>query len=452
MIGLTKEEEILRQVELAKNSEFGVTGVKIELEANFSRNGMYGQPVDCHNCDSDGRVMHRACAGDGCEQCWNSGNVPCMKCLDTRRNFNNTIVCYQWVLRYLKNSGLSYYSRKYQRYFEKKPLVFSLFYSDPSVGSEWTATLSLEKSESIFKLPELVRAFKALGEAIGNGIDVRNAGMHTSLLNDKNCFYPNHDVSREQWTRFHNFKRSMSSLMPALYFLGSDNSHSRSLHFREPRVDEDEKYSAIHYYGGALEFRVFETCYDNPERVLDNFVVMRNCIRFWTTKYKSPNLAKLMKEAKSTVNFGNDNNDRVDRFYTTVDHLDLLNAGIRKLKPAYKTIKQLKDEREFTVSKRSIRKMLKERITNAKVSFKEYEERAKWRREQARIERSYVLVNRIPAPDTEESRAAMLERVAQQAEEYITEHYGVPSMDEYIQRTVEEFERNNSGQFRLAVA
>lgn len=464
MKGLTKEEEILRQVKLAKRSQFGVTAVKIEMEGVFQRRGTGGRAdSDCEKCHGNGTIRHEACSGNGytgqrpdyynpypldntfkaCMGCDLHGSQICPNCFDQLKAWGSVTYCQQWLLRQLHELGLSTKKRD-GTYVPKGALKFAYFYADPSVDSEFTFTLSLKDPNSIFMLPQIIALWKKLGEEIGNGLSIQNAGMHMALIRTADCVYPSENEPNDN-IRLRNMEKSMRMLMPALFFLGSDTSHSRGMRFRIPRVSTD-KYSAVHFGGGALEFRVFETCYDNPERVLDNFVVMRNCLRFWSDKYHDPNLGRIAQSIK----FGNDSNQNLSRLYSTTTHLDLLNAGLTKLKPAYCTLKELKEQRGFDINKRKFTQMIKELRKNAAARYSGYRSQQLWSAEVTGKRRALDNLSVRSAPSTEEGRTELIteaERIAADA----VEHARNQILDEtaYVDRQVTEHNNNNGGQYSL---
>ena len=448
MAVISKHDEVVRQVRLARRSQFGVTAVKVELEGVLGRRDTTTTLVACDNgCDRYGMSTCDNCTGTGCNRCDFSGNSPCKKCFLKRNLWSSNIYCQQWLLRELHQYGLSTLKRSTNMYEVKRPLVFARFYTDPSVDSEFTFTLDIKKDENIFLLPKIVEAWNKLGQAIGRGCSITNAGMHMALLSSPNASYPYHDTQNIDRTRFANFEKSMRALMPALFFLGSTNSHSRGMHFRLPQVS-DEKFSAVHWYGGALEFRVFETCYDDPEAILDNFVVMRNCIRFWSEKYRSPKLEKIAESLK----FGNDRNDRIDRLYTTVKHLDVLMAGLVKIKPAYKTLTELKKERDFGVNKKVIGKQLDKAKADAAVAYSEYASRYEWREEIGKLQvRADILQNyRNPVGEVKEEALARADR---EVADYIERSSrDKQSLVRYVGEEVRKFTERASGQYNLRVS
>lgn len=445
---LTKEEEILRQVELAKKSQFAATGIKVELEAVFGRRSCSRKHVECpvENC-TDGSIPCSTCNRDGCAWCNFDGYKTCSRCYFLREDWSSDYWCQQWILRELHKYGLSVKKRDTGEYKPKLPLVFGRFYTDPSVDAEFTFTMSLKNPSDIFLVPKVIEVFKKIGTKIGHGIDTNNAGMHVSLLRSKTCYYPERiTMSDNERACYTNFEKSMRLLMPALFFLGSSNERSRGMHFREPRVS-DAKFSAIHWCGNALEFRVFETCYDDPEQILDNFVVMRNCLRFWSKKYRSPKLEKIT----SSIKFGNDNGSRVDRLYTTTTHLEILTAGVIKLKPSYKTLTQLKLERNFKVNKNEMKKQLDKAKADAEAAYCEYDSRYEWRKELDRIAVMQSVMSRY-SPQSAADRQTIIEQASAEAEERVRDVARAKySKVDYVRQEVKKFIDRNSGQYSLSV-
>lgn len=422
---LNKRDVIIQKIEQLKQGEFKATGLKIELEAHFDRgrggrcgdcddgrrecnecDGNYEDYSTCDECDGSGtRSAYTRMNGEiipehECEDCGGSGEVNCTYCDEgwydcgdcsgDDSEWGDDKKCNTYMMKRLAELGLAEYlpdadSIQLSHHFATKwhpiaPLMYSEFYRDGSVDSENTLTLSLEDPAKVVDLlPKIIQIWNDLGDEIGNGVNLARAGMHMALLNDANCVYPSDNrVGDDQ--RFKNFSKSMSLLLPALFFLGSGDDKSRELRFRQPRVAysygdwSDNKYSAVYYNGGAVEFRVFNTCYDNPEVIFDNLVVMANCMRYWTSKYKPSGLSKIT--ARTT--FGNDNGDKLDRFYVTAQHIDLLNAGLAKLKPAYYSIREVKKQRSFGVNKRWLHKKERDDRAVMEKEYVQYEKRFTW--------------------------------------------------------------------------
>lgn len=337
------------------------------------------------------------CAGSGstsyCPDC-EEGYVTCNECDGEYRwhseddeeeadegetNWADNPTCHAWLMKKLAKMGLAEYRKDGDmlqlshgvrtRWHPKGALKYAEFYTDGSVDSEFTFTISLEKPENIFLLPKFIELWNELGVTIGQGVELARAGMHMAILQSPDCKYPIESTA-EQMRMFNNYSKSMNLLMPALFFLGSNSEKSRGMRFRMPQASRD-KYSAIHYFGGALEFRVFNTCYDNPASILDNFVVMANTLKYWSKEYKPTGLSKVA----NVIRFGNDDSDKLERFYVTEKQIDLLNAGLKRLKPAYYTIKELKKQRAFNRNRRVAKLWFDEKKKQAEEKFRQYEAR-----------------------------------------------------------------------------
>jgi hypothetical protein len=330
-----KKEAILAAITAMKKK--GVTAIKIELEAQMNRS--YHSRFD----DSDS--------------------------------------CMEFIMEHVAEATGEEYEAAVDDGVEVNPLpwiTYAQFYNDGSVDSELTFTVPLKNPLNIFKIPKVLEAFRALGRE-NSEFRVTGAGMHMAVLFSKDCSYPRGGcpVNETQW---HNFQRSMTQLLPALFFLASDNGDSRALRYRQPTVSTD-KYSAIAFRYDVFEYRVFDTCYDNPLAVLDNIVVIANSLKYLSTTYKNPGIDKLCK----SLMFGVDNNNRLDRFYTTINHIDVLEAGLELLKPSYFSLSAIKRQRKFSVDKVKLQDSSKEAEAQAKLQYEEYSERFEWGLKQAEL-------------------------------------------------------------------
>lgn len=477
------ENQVANQIEktVKQLKKKGFHGAKIELEANLdrgtSRNCDYcdegqvscdceGDEVECWDCDGEGVVTSSANVTTDCEQCEGRGRTYCQDCEDGYRTCNecdgdyrqgsdewDETACLEYILARLEAKlGRSHdncietgYDDHDYAYIEDPfpEIAYMRFYNDGSVDSELTASSPLDHVDVS---PKLVEAFRELGEAIGNGIEVDGAGMHFSLLSESDCSYDPDEGMRVPNVSecYHNFKKSMQLLLPALFFLGTPNSQSRGLGYRKPRISSD-KYSAVHIGGNALEFRVFDTCYDQPEAVLDDFVVIGNCMKYWSPRYVPSGLNKVVKE----IRFGNDNGQNLSRLYATGDHIDMLNAGIAKLKPSYYTIRELKQQRGFKVTKRDTNKVLDERKKEATVQYEEYENRFAWSLKTTEIlEKGYALERTTPrSPEEEERVIAMAEERAKELVE--RKRLTKQTLEYYTNEAVNNFLVSVSGEYSL---
>lgn len=427
---MDKHSTLLSKLKQAKKSQFGVTAIKVELEAQFGREELEGcyecngeGDMSCDHCDGDGMIDCDSCAARGevdnpeditetmqCADCNGNGNIDCAECEATGRvecyechgeargsngDFESNTVCYDWIMERLEPLGLAVHNEgeewetshgDYSYWHPTGALKYAEFYNDGSVDSEFTFTISIEDEANALLIPKIMDVFVALGKRIDNVFEVTGAGMHTAFLSSRDCTYG--EGQRPTLTQLHmfeNFKKSATLLLPALYFLGTTNETSRGLGYRAPQIAcselrDDElrinspKYSAIAYRNRALEFRVFDTCYDNTEAILDNLIVMTNFLKYWSSRYIDSGMGKVVKEVK----FGNDGGNDLQRLYATSEHLDLLNAGLLKLKPSYYTISELKTQRKFKTNKHQTGNVVKRLRKDAKIAYREYEERFKW--------------------------------------------------------------------------
>lgn len=230
----------------------------------------------------------------------------------------------------------------------RESLVYSKFYNDGSVDSEFTFTLPIDKARLV---PEFIVAFKKLALSMGK-LDVEGSGMHIAILNSPTGNYPDTNTLSSDCLR--NFRATLNRLMPSLFFLASAGEQSRPLHFRYPSVSS-EKYSAVNTGNGVLEYRVFETCYDRPEAFLDFLCVIANTLQFYKPEPTTFDFFGKIGELRMPEE-GYD----LTRFYSTSKHIDALEAGVNVLKPLHKTYDQLKLERKFSVDKGYLRRKQEE--------------------------------------------------------------------------------------------
>jgi hypothetical protein len=384
----TREETLVEQINWAKQNQFGLTGIKIEFEANFKRREVITR--HCDYCNGTALMTCGDCEGYDpgeydCDSCDNRQTLDCDYCdgTVTRQegdpDWNDMSFIHDQVLAKLVKYGLARKTpkdltnalRNSRKYMPIAPLVYSKVYYDSSVDTEQTLTLLMDKPKNVLLFPKISDAFYALKDEIGKGIDVSNAGMHITLLNSPGAEYPTYS---SETTRFTNFRKSMILLMPALFFLGSSSAKCRPMQFRKPKVARDDKYSAVAYRNGGLEFRVFETCFDTPEVILDDISVAINCLRFWTKRYTRNHLAKIANR----VHFGKDGSDELTRLFVTTEHIELLNRGLRMIKPSYLSITELKKQRGFSLTKTDTKTADIRAREQAEKEYKTYEKRFSW--------------------------------------------------------------------------
>lgn len=472
MTKLTDREKIIVAKIDEMKAKHGITGIKVEFEAKFHRElarvfndctncSVTGQMCNCcegegrHQCDcvdeydGDGQPDSDCddCDGTGfygCEECEDRGFFACTSC-DRYPNEGNRMNWQDWRMIHDKlleklvehklakplaqGESTSFHTHKFK---PLAPLVFSHAYRDGTVDSEWTLTLDLKKSKSILMLPILCQAFASLADEIGQPIDVSNAGMHMAWLFSDNATYPA-DITASNLQKFNNFRRSMNLLMPALFFLGSSTSKSRPMGYRQPGTHNREKYMAISLRNGALEFRLFETCYQRPEQMLDNVMVMANCMRFWTLKYTRNYLAKITPR----IMFGNDDGDELARMYVTTEHIDLLNRGLRMIKPSYLTVAEIKHQRSFNITKNHVKDVEKNARAKAELEYIEYEKRFKWDTimSQNSYINSYIQSSILSGPreDIPKDPGEFMEKIRAEAEKQTKERFKLRPKEEFIE-------------------
>jgi hypothetical protein len=343
-----RDEAVLRAVERLKTNPFKTTGIKVELEANLYR--------DDDDDDVLEAVLSRMAAKLG------------LSVHDNDVHFDdNCDICGEW------NDDFAHIHNPFPG------IVYARCYNDGSVDTEITFTVSLATPSNVLLLPKMLAAFDEYCRDYGDNYDVEGAGMHMALINTPHCDYPGYG-NQDNMNRFRNFRKSMQLLLPALYFLSAHSENTRGLSYREPRIETTDnhhgrdKFSAVNYTHGAVEFRVFDTCYDQPEDILDNVVVIANCMRYWRRGYMPSGLETITP----SVSFGCGNGYGLERLYSTVEHIDLLNAGLRKLKPSYYTITELKQQRKFAVSKAGYQQRVDQIRHELEAGYAEYKQRWEW--------------------------------------------------------------------------
>lgn len=508
-----REKTAVKTIEALEKSAFKLTGVKVEHEAHLHRNPyLYdnGEFVgetcpdcegnwegsecgecwgsgehSCGNCDGEGEVEEDSGEGSTtvtCGECDGSGTVDCEECggngrygdceyceegviptdvdfenpesieYDLRSNFQAT----QYILRELVPLKLATYDTDENRYKIDGALKYMKVYTDGSVDTEMTYSLETKgNAKNILLLPKISDIFKQMCERVlhnngGSEIDVSGAGMHMAFLQGENCYYPSGD---NQDALFRNFKKAVMPLVPALYFLGTADDTTRGLRYRQPKIcssnhSDGDKYSAIYYRGGALEFRLFDTCYTRPEQMLDNIVVMGNTMRFWSPKYRGYDFSSI---SKNNVRFGVDSNNKLERFYITEEHVELLNRGLRALKPSYITIRELKKQRNFRVDRRVIKNRFVQAKKEAEIAYKEYENRFSWSILAEEMRQRYYIYENLRQggrPPSDRDRR----RVEREARDILANNNEKLSLEQYVERKLNELQGRRVGDYELSLA
>lgn len=362
----------LDSIEAIKKAGFG--WFKLELEAHFRRaeNGR----TTCGGCGGGGTIQCIRCNANGfttrppdgvetlqsrisrltdgqvrttyeCETCLGEGNFDCERCggIGSEDVTSwNLPSCQQWMKTHVSEEA-------------QKALVFGSFYADGSVDSEFTFTLPIDKA---YLALEYMQAFIELGNTIGRGIDTHNAGMHMSVLPTSRYPCP---VGKLNPAKMLNFRNEVTKMLPGLYFLASPNKTTRGLGFRLPRVSENDKYSAIFTHGDrCIEYRIFDTCYDKPQVMLDNIEVIARTLEYYSDK-KFPAKFKRFQYIRT---------DKLSDVFGSVDNLDALDASIEYIKPSNKSVEQLKKERGLTIKRATLVRKLKQQMDNYQAHYERY--------------------------------------------------------------------------------
>lgn len=350
---MDRSDIVLKAIEKLKTNPFKTTAIKIELEADLDRD------------DSEGGALLKVL--DNLATAIGVAKPEVVNIVDNDSDCN---ICGGW------NEDNAHIHNP------MPGIVYARFYNDGSVDSELTITVSLEKNDNVFLLPKIVEAWDAYCKE-SDKYDIDGAGLHMALLNTDDCSYPSIS-NRANFDRFDNFKKSMQLLLPSLYFLAAHSAHTRGLDFRQPRIHATEqshgsdKFAAVNYTHGAVEFRVFDTCYDKPNAILDNVVVMSKTMKFWTREYRPSGLESITNMTWFGGSYGH--GYELEELFNRNEHVALLNAGLRLLKPAYYTITQLKEERGFSVTANTFLEKDKQIKADAELAYDEYVDRWEWNR------------------------------------------------------------------------
>ena len=300
---LTHESMKLKSIKKALFSK-GFKYLKVELEANVEPSDDY-RSRDCHECS--GRGDHE------CAECESTGYVcqQCSECLPAEGNPENhncpnsdcdqgviSVECYEcngsgrrhcaecdgegcfndganWCEAYLEDFEQTMFNHLPEQI--NKKIKYYKFYNDGSVDTEMTFTISINHIEH---LPKFIRAFKNTCFDYGD-CDTENAGMHITLL----CGYKYPSIHQLDKDKIENFKREASKLLLALSVFASPDEQTRAFNYRELQVSSTQKHSAIFTHDDTcLEYRIFDTCYDNPKYIIRNLETIIKTLRYYSSK------------------------------------------------------------------------------------------------------------------------------------------------------------------------
>lgn len=377
------EESVKGAIEAIRNGYYKGTFLKMELEAQLNRGDYEDEGDDeCGNCDGEGLVnceMTHAIVyddegnprqlpwggdqrEDSCVEC-SDGQVACSYCEGSgyRRSDNddewNNGNCHNFIINHVSQAC-------------KNATIYSGFVYDGSVDSEFKFTVPLTWEGLGFAI-EYIRAFKALARQIGNGLDVQGAGMHITILRSEDGSYP-HRNGRIETVPFENFKQNMTKLMPALFLLASEDNKSRGMSYRRPGVQITSHGHAIAGAGsgetGALEWRVFETCYRRP-RMLFDFI----CVIAKGLSYYAPAVEPVKFRSKiGKLEFLDSDSQGLHRYFHTEKHLVALKQGLKYLLPDHRTESEVLRLRNFKVTPQALKRRDSKIIQRLEANWLEY--------------------------------------------------------------------------------
>jgi hypothetical protein len=325
----------------------GFPYIKVELEAGLRRSGSTSPCVECSargwtrcvECNAKGWIRKSQQPNSSgithevveCTPCNGGGSLECPRCAGrgyVGASWDDN-ECKRYILNHVEPAT-------------RKAIVYSRFYRDGSVDSEYTFTIATSEAHRVI---EIMRAFAELGQVVGNGLSVSNAGLHIAALPDGK--YPCKPGMLDQ-RLMRNFRNEVAKLLPALYFLGTHTNKTRGLGYRRPYVSAIEKYSAIYTHGDtAIEYRLFDPCFDKLEAFYDKIEIVAA-----TLKYYSDTKVKASYERFNMSDIG-----ALARIYGSLDNYDALLKTVKEVKPD-KSFTSLKAERKFTISKGQIRKAI----------------------------------------------------------------------------------------------
>lgn len=255
-----------------------------------------------------------------------------------------------------------------------KKVVFRWFYNDGSVDSELTITLATEDAHLII---HWIEAFNALAKTIGRGIQTANAGFHIAVMGNSSYPVTSHYLDPG---KIANFATQVTKLMPALLFASTHNHQTRKLGYRKP-VISNNKYSAIAIRCGVFEYRIFDTCYDKPEAVYDKIEIIAATLKFYSHRKNA---------AKLDQNIPIRDGGIISQIFDNPEIVAALTSSLPYVRPAYKTVDQMRNERGFSLDPATARRLRLKReaqeIIQLRSAHATWEKQAKLELRQFKVE------------------------------------------------------------------
>lgn len=322
-------------IKAIKKAGFGY--IKLELEANLSRRGSFGNNQYCQDFMFDYLAKK---AGKSEED------------IENRKASNRTSGSHG-----VRNvTGLSLLPK----------LIYGEFYTDGSVDSEFTFTVKIEDAEYVL---DVMEAFKALAKRNKGGLDVRGAGMHFSVMPSSKYPCPK-SLNPE---KLENFTREVTKLLPALYISACSGNFTRGLKFRQPQISHSDgqthlgrgKYSAIFTHNGScLEYRLFETCYQRPEAIFEYLGVIAKTLEFYADPTK-----RVVSLGKQFNIYGDKN---LKGFTDLPDQVSILKAQFKYIKPDGMTLRDFIQNRGINLTVKGARTIQGRKIEKLRDAYKEH--------------------------------------------------------------------------------
>lgn len=320
----------------------GFTHIKVELEAQLDRENRTERLHDCENCTGNGIVSLQDPAGNTyrntCVSCGGRGGE------EIRHLFDDEDYCEDFLKAQVSDLDFNYIN----------------FYNDGSVDSELTFTIPVENMHRVI---DVIKAWNALAEANGNGMNVDGAGMHISVLQSSN--YPSRDeFPSDKWNNFHS---EVTKLLPSLLLLGTSSSRTRPLRqYRSPQVSDYHKYSSIYAKNRAsIEYRLFDTCYDKPQVFMEYMGAIAKTLEF----FKDP--TKKVASVGASYSY-HEPRYETKTFVDTEEKLKVIKGTLKHVKPDELTIKELSETRGVSLSVVELRKKQGARLKRITELYDEY--------------------------------------------------------------------------------
>jgi hypothetical protein len=306
-----------------------------------------GGYITCPYCKGQTRPACNSCHGEG--KFYNRTDKQCGNCNGTGQKVTHST---EHIFKGIFLSNLPENMRQ--------ALEYCLLYRDGINSHEITLTLPIE---FIIDSDKIIEAFKSAINILGAGYNSTNAGIHICLLQDR--YYPPRKPLPLQ--KLTNFKRAMNKMMLALVLIGSgDGRTTRNFIWRDLAAESEDKYSAVYTPDNSvIEFRVFDTCYENPKRVTLFVQTIAQCLRFYSDNPPPIKLAQLDMLKNSPIINKSFSRGRMSRLSYMFKNKPILDRARQEL--------ELLLDRKISIPKREGREKIIERLANIEKTFERNE-------------------------------------------------------------------------------